>query len=115
MEPAAATVCPASQRDRVLLERAADPLYGAGVNAKPFGNDADTGPPRSRQSLTDSFLECGGDWGPPKALTLTPGPGEASTDSFLNHRPLKLGKHAHHLKHRLSSRGRGVEPLLTEE
>jgi len=31
--------------------------FRAGVNAKPFGNDADTGPPRSRQSLTDSFFE----------------------------------------------------------
>jgi hypothetical protein len=38
---------------------------------------ADTGPPRSRQSLTDSFLECGGDWGTPKAFTLAPGPREA--------------------------------------
>src|SRR2546421_12074653 len=89
-----ATVCPASQRDRVLLERAADPLYGAGVNAKLFGNDADTGPPRSRQSLTDSLFQCGGDWGTPKAFTLTPGPREASTDSFRNHRPVELGKHA---------------------
>jgi hypothetical protein len=33
-----------------------------------FGNDADTGPSRSRQSLTDSFLECGGDWGTPQDL-----------------------------------------------
>ena len=86
VEPPAATVCRASQRHRVLFERAADPLYGAGVNSKLFGNDADTGPSRSRQSLTDSFLECGGDWGTPKAFTLTPGPREASTDSFRNHR-----------------------------
>jgi hypothetical protein len=60
--------CPASQRNRVLLERAADPLHRAGVNSKLFGNDADTGPSRSRQSLTDSFLECGGDWGTPQDL-----------------------------------------------
>src|SRR5262249_18260702 len=64
----AATVCPASQRDRVLLERAADPLHRAGVNSKLFGNDADTRSPRSRQSLTDSFLECGGDWGTPTSM-----------------------------------------------
>src|SRR5262249_26155388 len=107
----AATVCPASQGDRVLLERAADPLHRAGVNSKLFGNDADTGPPRRRQSLTDSFLECGGDWGTPKAFTLTPGPPEASTDSFLNHRPLQLGRHAHQPKHRLPGGGRGVEPI----
>jgi hypothetical protein len=48
-----ASVCRASQRHPFLLERAADPLYGAGVNTKLFGNDADTGPSRSRQSLTD--------------------------------------------------------------
>jgi hypothetical protein len=50
-----------------VLERAADPLYGAGINSEVFGNDAHTGPPRSRQSLTDSFFECRGDRGPPKA------------------------------------------------
>ena len=82
MEPPAATVCPASQRDRVLLERAADPLHRAWVNPKLFGNDADTGAPRSRQSLTDSFLQCRRDWRTPKAFTLTPGPRKASTDSF---------------------------------
>jgi len=43
--------------DRACLERAANPLHGARVNAKLFGNDADTGPPGGRQSLTDSFLE----------------------------------------------------------
>ena len=42
----AATVCPASQRDRVLLERAADPLHRPGVDSKLSGNDADTGPPK---------------------------------------------------------------------
>jgi hypothetical protein len=69
-------------------KRAANPLHRAGINSKLFGNDADTGPPRSRQSLTDSLFQCGGDW---EAFTLTPGPREASTDSFLNHRPLELG------------------------
>ena len=72
----------ASQAGRACLERAADPLYGAGVNAKLFGNDADTRPSRSRQSLADSLFQCGGDWGTPKAFTLTPGPREASTDSL---------------------------------
>jgi hypothetical protein len=46
--------------DRAVLERAADSLHCAGVNSKPFGNDAHTGPLRSRQSLADSFFECGG-------------------------------------------------------
>jgi hypothetical protein len=58
--PPAAT-WPASQRDRVLLERAADPLHCAGSDPKLFGNDADTGPSRSRQRLTDSLFQCGGD------------------------------------------------------
>src|SRR5262249_13146507 len=52
---------PASLKDadRAVLERAADSLHCAGVNSKPFGNNAHTGPPRSRQSLADSFFECG--------------------------------------------------------
>jgi hypothetical protein len=33
----------------------------------------------------------------------------------LNHRALELGKYAHHLKHRLAGRGRGVEALLMQE
>src|SRR5262249_59360645 len=67
------------------------------------------------QTLTDSFFQRGGDWGTPEAFTLTPGPRKASTDSFLNHRPLELGKHAHHLKHRLPAGCRGVEALLPQE
>jgi hypothetical protein len=73
-----------------LLERAADPLHRARINSKLFGNDADTGPSRSRQSLTDSFLQCGSDWGTPKAFTLIPGPRKPGADSFRNHRPLEL-------------------------
>jgi len=102
--------------DRACLERAADPLHRAGVNSKPSGNDPYTGPPRSRQSLADSLFQCGGDWRTSEAFTLTPGPREASTDSFLNHRPFELGKYAHHPKHPL--RGmcrRGVQPLLVQE
>jgi hypothetical protein len=38
-------VCPASQRDRVLLERAADPLYGAGLTPNCSARfDLDCGP-----------------------------------------------------------------------
>ena len=36
-------------------------------------------------------------------------------NSFLNHGALELGKHAHHLKHRLTGRRRRVEPLLVQE
>src|SRR5262245_31410069 len=61
------------------------------------------------------FSSAGAIGGRRKAFTLTPGPREASTDPFLNHRPLELGKHAHHLKHRLPGGGGGVEPLLAQE
>ena len=33
----------------------------------------------------------------------------------LNHGALELGKYAHHLKHRLAGRRRGVDPLLAQE
>jgi hypothetical protein len=32
------------------------------------------------------------------------GPPKPGADSFLNHRALKLGKHAHHLEERLAGR-----------
>jgi hypothetical protein len=59
-----------------------------------FGNDAHTGPPRSRQGLTDSLFKRGGNWGAPEPLAFTPGPRKPGTDSFRNHRPLKFGEHA---------------------
>jgi hypothetical protein len=68
--------------------------------------------PVARSSAAILDRDIGGDWGTPKAFTLTPGPREASTDSFLDHRPLELGKHAHHLEHRLAGGCRGVEALL---
>src|SRR5256885_8850865 len=83
---AAATVCPASQRDRVLLERAADPLHRAGVNSKLFGNDADTGPPRSRQSLPDSLFQCIRDVAPAlngRASLAGARPGRTGAASFM--------------------------------
>src|SRR5262249_61323476 len=97
------------------LERAAYPLHGAGIDAEPFGNDAHTGSSRRRQGLTDSSFECRGNWGAPEALTLTPGPRKPGADSFRDHRTLELGKHAHHLEHRLAGGRRGVEPLLAHE
>ena len=38
-------------------ERAADPLHCPRIDSELFGNDADTGPPRSRQGLADSFFQ----------------------------------------------------------
>jgi hypothetical protein len=59
-------------------------LHCAVVNSKPFGNNAHTGPPRSRQSLAVRFSGAGAIGGTPEAFTFTPGPRKASTDSFLN-------------------------------
>ena len=42
------------------------------------------------------------------------GPRKPGADPFLNHGALELGKHAHHLKHRLACRRPGVEPLLMQ-
>src|SRR5215831_4455604 len=79
-----------------------DALHCPRIDCKLFRNDAHTGPPRSRQGLTDSFFECGGNWGPPEVLSFTSGPRKPGTDSFCNHRPFEFGKHAQHLKHRLA-------------
>ena len=52
---------------------------------------------------------------PPKLCALIPGPRKPGTDSFLNHRPLELGKDAHHLEHGLGGRRRGVEAINIKE
>jgi hypothetical protein len=52
---------------------------------------------------------------PTKTLPLAPGPRKPGADAFLNHGALELSKYAHHLKHRLACRRRGVEPLLARE
>src|SRR5262245_21374984 len=104
-----------SRADRACLERAANPLHRPGIDSKLFRNDAHTGPPRSRKGLTDSFFECGGNWGPPEALSFTSGPRKPGTDSFCNHRPFEFSKHAQHLKHRLAGGCRSVEALLAQE
>src|SRR5262249_44899132 len=55
-------------------ERAADPLHYPRIDSELFGNDADTGPPRSRQGLADSFFQYRGNRGAPEAFTLYPLP-----------------------------------------
>src|SRR5215831_19262217 len=60
--------------DAYPVERAADPLHRPGIDSKPFGDDPYIRPSRSRQGLTDSFFECGGNWGASETFTLTPGP-----------------------------------------
>ena len=70
----AAVVCASLQchGDDCALERAADALHGRWIDAKPLGNDPYARPPRSRQSLTDSFLQRRGYRRPTKPL-LSPG------------------------------------------
>src|SRR5439155_27299760 len=97
------------------LERAADPLHRRDVDAKLLGKNPHARAPRSRQSLTDSFLQRRGYRRPTKTLPLAPGPRKSGADAFLNHGAFELGKYAHHLKHRLAGRRRGVEPLLAQE
>jgi hypothetical protein len=48
-------------------------------------------------------------------LALALGPRQPGTNALLDDRALELGKDAHHLKHRLAGRGRGVEALLMQE
>ena len=61
------------------------------------------------------FSSAGGYRRSTKTLPLAPGPRKPGADSFLDHGALELGKYAHHLKHRLACRRRGVEPLLAQE
>src|SRR5262249_37467282 len=96
-------------------ERAADPLHCARIDTEAFGNDAHTGPARSRQGLADSFFECWSNRWAAKAFTLTPGPRKPGTDAFRNHHPFELSKYAQHLKHCLAGSGRRVEALLAQE
>jgi hypothetical protein len=46
-----------SDGDACAGERAADALHCRWIDAEPLGNDPYARPPRSRQSLTDSFLQ----------------------------------------------------------
>src|SRR6516165_3232673 len=50
-----------------------------------------------------------------QAFSFPSGPGKPSTDPFRDHRTLKLGKHAHHLEHRLAGGRRGVESFRGHE
>src|SRR3989442_3396109 len=60
------------------------------------------GRPRAASASRIRFSSVGAIEGAPEAFTLTPGPRKTGTDSFRNHRPLELGKNAHHLKQRLA-------------
>jgi hypothetical protein len=69
-----------------LDERAANPLYRRRINAKLRSSFAHA--QAALASLPDSLL------------SLFLGPPKPGADSFLDHRPLELGKDAHHLWNR---------------
>src|SRR5262249_18175942 len=96
---------------RVVRER--DALHRAGTDAKFSRRFAHR--QAAPASLTDSFLKRLRYRRSAKLFALIPGPRQASTDSFLNHGALKLGKDTHHLKHRLAGGCRRVEALLVQE
>src|SRR5262245_50835788 len=92
-------------------ERAADPLHRAGIEAKPFGNDAHTGPSRSRQGLTDSFFECGGDWGAARGVFLHFWPAQARHGLVPQSSSVRIKQ----IRPASETCGRGVEALLAQE
>jgi hypothetical protein len=67
------------------------------------------------QGGLDSLLKLGGYPRPAKSFALVLGPPKPGPDSLCDHRALKLGEHAHHLKHGLAARRRGVQALLVQE
>jgi hypothetical protein len=77
-------------------ERAFDPLHRAGIDVELIGNAAD-----AHSSLQSGqyarFQVCGDPW-PAKFFALIFGPSQPGADTLPNHRPLELGKDAHHLK-----------------
>src|SRR5262249_31689167 len=89
----------------------------ARINTKPLGNPTYT----FTSALTliqggqDSLLKLGGYPRPAKLFALLFGPPKPGTDSFCDHRTLKLGKYTHHLEHRLARRRRCVQALLVQE
>jgi hypothetical protein len=72
---------------RACLERAADALHCRWIDAEPFGNDPYAGPPRSRQSLADSFFQRRGYRRPAKAFSPVLDSRKPGTGSFCGPRP----------------------------
>ena len=97
------------------VEAVAVNVRDPGENPKLLSDLAHARPAGYRQSLSDTLFQLRSYPRPSEPFALALGPRQASTDPFLNHGPLELGKHAHHLKHRLSSRRRRVEALLMQE
>src|SRR6516165_11441475 len=107
---------PSASRGRAD-ERAGDPLHSGRINTKALGNATHTftSAPTLVQGGLDTLLKLSRYARPPKSFALVLGPPKPRADSFCDHRPLKLGKHTHHLKHGLAARRRGVQALLVQE
>src|SRR5215472_13219087 len=116
LDAVASLVRPSASRDRAD-ERAGDPLHGAGINAEALGDSTDTftGALTLVQGGLNMLFKLGGYARPPKLFALVLGAPKPGADSFCDHRPLKLGEHAKHLKHGLPARRRGVQALLMQE
>ena len=93
------------------------PLHRARINAKTLGNTthAFTSALTLVQGGLNSLLKLGGYPRPAKSFALVLGSPKPGTDSLCDHRPLKLRKDAHHLKHGLAARRRGVQALLMQK
>ena len=73
----------ASHDHACALERAADPLYSAGVDAEPRRDLAHTlGAPRLVEGCTDALFQLRGDRRPAEALAFAPGSRKACADPF---------------------------------
>src|SRR5215467_11009481 len=92
-------ICEFSASHGHVGERAADPLHRARINAKTLGDAAYTFTSALTfvQGRLDSLFEVSGYPRPTKSFSLILGPPKPGADSFCDHRPLKLGKHTHHL------------------
>src|SRR5262249_13333619 len=110
-------ICEFSASHGHVGERAADPLHRARINAKTLGDAAYTFTSALTlvQGRLDSLFEVSGYPRPTKSFSLILGSPKTSADPFCDHRPFKLGKHAHHLKHGLAARRRGVQALLMQK
>ena len=97
-------------------ERAADTLNGRRINSEPGCDLAHTRPSRGlSQCRPNGVFKFGWNGRPTQALALAFGSRQPGSHSLLDHGALELGENAHHLKHGLAARRRGVETLLTQE
>src|SRR5436309_3065272 len=67
------------------------------------------------ESFTDALFDLEGYRGAAEPFDLSARPRQPCADSFTNHGPLELAKHAHHLEHGLTGGGAGIETLLMQE